>query len=130
MVATINTTQRNTTFTFTNGDTLTSTDVTISTSSYGNRKSDLQTIVFGTIVTAIDYYAFSNCTNLETITLSNNIVNIYSGAFTGCSQITDVVLPYYMTGFYDYIFQGCTSLTNVIFQNQIIIFVSNFQKCC
>ena len=64
-------------------------------------------------VTAIDYYAFHNCTGLTSVNIPASVTHIYALAFSGCTGLTSVNIPASVTHIFDAAFQNCTGLTTV-----------------
>lgn len=68
-------------------------------------------IAFPEGVTAIDGYAFFNCTSLTEITIPDGVTEIAYSAFEGCSALTQIILPASVTHIAESAFFGCPALT-------------------
>lgn len=66
-------------------------------------------------VTAIDYYAFRNCSNLTSINIPNSISTIQELAFSYCTSLSSVIIPTSITGIGGGAFSFCSSLDTVFF---------------
>lgn len=69
-------------------------------------------------VTAIEWYAFSNCTLITEITMTDNVKSIGEGAFGECTSLGIIALPADITRIDDYAFSGCISLTEIAFPDK------------
>lgn len=78
-------------FTYSDSTTSTSSDQTISQSSY-NRNKTLTSVEIGTKATSIGEYAFSD-TGLTSVVIPNGVTSIGDGAFQTCYDLTSVVIP-------------------------------------
>lgn len=64
-------------------------------------------------ITAIDGWAFQDCTNLTSIEIPNSVTNMGVQIFMSCSNLTNVVLPEGITEITINEFSSCTSLTSI-----------------
>ncbi|HHF7349909.1 TPA: leucine-rich repeat domain-containing protein [Legionella feeleii] len=64
-------------------------------------------------ITAIDTWAFINCTNLQTLTLPARVTTIGNGAFCGCTGLKTITLPAGVTTIGEKVFDGCSSLKTI-----------------
>ena len=64
-------------------------------------------------ITAIDGWAFQDCTNLTSIEIPNSVTNMGLQVFMGCSNLINVVLPEGITGITINEFHSCRSLTSI-----------------
>jgi len=113
------------TFFFSDGSTITSSNTTITSSSYNNQKSTLISANIGNEATAIGNAAFSGCTNLTTITLPNGLGLIDSTAFYECTSLNGIIIPNNVTIIRGSAFKGCTSLSTLILGSRVSI-IDNF----
>ncbi len=79
--------------------------------------SSLSSIIIPNNITAIGYYAFSNCTNLESITFEENsqLTAIGEYVFSGCTSLISIIIPDSITSIESDAFSGCTNLESIIF---------------
>ena len=68
-------------------------------------------VAFPEGVTAIDGYAFFNCTSLTEITIPDGVTEIAYSAFEGCSALTQIILPASVTHIAESAFLSCPALT-------------------
>lgn len=113
------------TFFFSDGSTITSSNTTITSSSYNNQRSTLTSANIGNEVTTIGNAAFAGCTNLTTITLPNGLQSIESSAFSGCSSLNGIIIPNNVTIIRGSAFRYCTSLSTLILGSRVSI-IENF----
>ncbi|GEM_PF-4124866 len=64
-------------------------------------------------VTAIDDYAFYNCSGLTNVKLPSSLKSIGNYAFYGCSGLTDVIIPASVEAIGNYTFYGCSSISSI-----------------
>ena len=64
-------------------------------------------------VTAIDDYAFYNCTGLTNVKLPSSLKSIGNYAFYGCSGLTDVIIPASVEAIGNHTFYGCSSISSI-----------------
>ena len=64
-------------------------------------------------VTAINYFAFENCTRLYSVSLPESIKSIGSSAFSGCSSLTSFTIPKNVSSIGLGAFKGCRSLSKI-----------------
>ena len=69
----------------------------------------------GKPVTAIDPYAFKNCTSVQNIAIPTSVTNINYSAFEGCGNLTSVTFDdnSQLTGIGLYAFSSCNSLMSI-----------------
>ncbi len=67
-------------------------------------------------VTAVDSYAFTNCTNLRSITLPTDLTTIGKQAFSGCSGLTSMTFRQKVGTLGESAFSGCSSLKTITFE--------------
>lgn len=80
---------------------------------------DNNNVITPNSVTAIDEYAFSDCTKLVNISISNTVTSIGSNAFNGCTSLKNVSITDSVTSIGYDVFVNCTSLTNISIPNSI-----------
>lgn len=64
-------------------------------------------------ITAIETWAFINCTKLQTLMLPAGLTAIGHGAFCGCTGLKTVTLPAGVTTIGEKVFDGCSSLKTI-----------------
>ena len=84
----------------------------------------------GKPVTAIDGFAFENCTNLQHVQLPDTLTALNDNAFAYCSELRSISLPSGVTKIGISCFMNCTSLT-VVELNEGLTGIANkaFQSC-
>jgi hypothetical protein len=70
-------------------------------------------------VTAISFFAMSNCRELESLTIPNTVTLIDSYAFYGCKKLASVSIPSSVTMIKEHAFSGCSSLTSISIPNSV-----------
>lgn len=80
-------------------------------------------------VTAINGYAFNECTGLTSVKLPNNMTEIGNGAFLGCTQLAGITLPTQLTKMGDYAFNESGLMAIVIPDSCKSISSSAFADC-
>ena len=73
----------------------------------------VRAIRFGSGVTNIGTYAFTNCYSLESVTIPSGITSIETYAFYNCYSLASVTIPSGVTSIGTYAFGYCYSLMNV-----------------
>ena len=81
--------------------------------------SNLTSVTIPNSVTSIGNRAFSGCGNLTSITIPNGVTSIGEGTFAYCSSLTSVTIPQSVTSIGWAAFDGCTSLTSVTISNGV-----------
>jgi hypothetical protein len=108
------------------------TTAAISTSTSGNFTIPASVSYGGTTyaVTALDPFAFYECTKLTSFSIPNSIIKINSSAFDNCSSLTSIVFPNSVVSLGSFAFYQCTSLTSVTLSNSLTtIHRSAFEGC-
>ena len=122
-----------TTFTYADGTSSTSSDTTLTRFSYYNyKKSILVGVDFGQNVTSLGDFCFTDCTSLTSITIPSSVTNIGHFCFQSCFNLTSITIPSSVTSLGYTCFNNCTSLTSVIFDDQsklINIGMDTFRDC-
>ena len=81
-------------------------------------------------ITAINSYAFQNCTKITDVVMHDGINSIGNGAFSGCTSLRRVNLPNQLTSVSGSLFSGCTSLVDMSIPESVTsIGVSAFYGC-
>ncbi len=83
---------------------------------YNGTETDL---VLPSYITAINQYAFYNCSSLTSITIPENVTSIGKYAFYYCTSLTSVNIPDSVTSIGDYAFYYCTSLTKIVIPDSV-----------
>ena len=73
--------------------------------------NNLEEVVLGKGLTAVDEYSFAGCTGLKQITIPENIQSIDAQAFAGCVNLTDIYIPATVTGIAEDAFLNCDNVT-------------------
>ena len=119
----------NTIFTYIDNSTSSSSNATLTNSSY-NPTPALKSVAVGTICTHIGMNCFLNVTSLLSITFSNTVLTLGDFAFQGCTGLTSVVIPNSVTFLGNGCFAQCSGLTSMILGNSIITIDQNcFDSC-
>jgi len=107
-----------TTFTYSNGTTSTSTDITLTSSSYTNT-FPLVSAVVGTVVTSLGGSCFYGCTSLSSVTIPSSVTSLGVLCFYDCTSLTSVTIPSSVTSLPNYLFQNCTGLLTVTIPSSV-----------
>ena len=110
-----------TTFTLSDGSTITSGDAVLAASSYNSSLSStvfLTKVEVGSNVTNLGPQAFEQRTDLVEVTFSTTfqLISIDDQSFKG-SALTSINVPYSITNIGSGAFEGCTSLNSVTFES-------------
>ena len=90
----------------------------------------VQAIRIGANVTAIGYYAISNCRVLKTITIPNTVTTIGNHAFYGCYSLESITIPNTVTTIDTYTFSNCNALESITVPSGVTTIGSYmFQSC-
>ena len=81
-------------------------------------------------VTAINTFAFNDCTGLTSVTIPESITSIGNWAFSGCSGLTSVTIHEGVTIIGNYVFYDCTGLTSVMIPESVTAIGSNAFSGC
>ena len=108
-------------FTFQGGTTSTSSNTTLTSSSYGGvgNRTTLIGVQVGTIVTSLGNRAFQGCSNLTTVTFetTSNVTIIDDNCFEECIILTNIAIPSLVTTLGNQVFRSC-ALSTLTFDNQ------------
>ena len=77
-------------------------------------------------VTSIGHEAFSDCTSLQNVTIGDNVSSISSLAFYNCSALTSITIPAGVTRIDRHVFLNCTNLTKVIFVDYTTWYITEY----
>ena len=84
----------------------------------------------GLPVTAIEEWAFDNCTSLSSIVIPDSVISIGEKAFYYCSSLSSIVIPDSVTSIGYGAFENCTLLNNVVIPHGVTSIESNtFYRC-
>jgi len=86
-----------------------------------NETSSSASAQSGTGLTAINQYAFANCTSLKEFIIPNTVTSMAEGSFTGCTSLTSIVIPSSVTAIEFAAFANCTGLTKVEFLGNTVL---------
>lgn len=79
----------------------------------------LENLIIPDSVTAIEIYAFSDCTNLISVTIPAGVEGIGYDTFSGCINLKEVVIPDSVISIQEDAFYKCISLNDVILPNSV-----------
>ena len=82
----------------------------------------IKELVFSGTNTAVEEYAFMNCTALETVYIPENVVNFGDRVFAGCTSLTTVTMLSDIVSMPTNMFSGCAALENVTLNENIAEF--------
>ncbi len=105
-------------FYYSDSTTSTSSDQTISQSSYDINKT-LTSVEIGTKATSIGESAFNSCLDLTSVTIPNSVTSIGDEAFYNCTNLTSVTIPNSVTSIGGGAFDNCNGLTSVTIPNSV-----------
>lgn len=81
-------------------------------------------------ITAIEAYAFSECTSLSSISMSANIEIIGEFAFKDCASLTAIDLPNSLTEIERNTFLGCSSINSITIPDSVCVIKERaFEEC-
>lgn len=81
-------------------------------------------------MTAVESYAFSECSELCRIALPDEVVEIGWKAFGYCRKLMDVVLPNGITKIRGETFLGCSSLTSIVIPDSVTVIGDDAFRGC
>ena len=84
----------------------------------------------GYSVTAIENWAFGNCTNLTSVVIPDSVTSIRYSAFNGCTGLTSITLPSGLTSIEESTFCGCSSLTSIALPSGLTTIGNNAFNLC
>lgn len=76
--------------------------------------SNLEKVVVGEGITAIQASAFADCNKLHTIELPTTLETIADGVFSSCSSLTTITLPENLQGIMPSAFYNCKRLVEIV----------------
>ena len=82
----------------------------------------IKELVFSGTNTAVEEYAFMNCTALETVYIPENVVTFGDRVFAGCTSLTTVTMLSDIVSMPTNMFSGCAALENVTLNENIAEF--------
>ena len=85
----------------------------------------LYTVIIPEGVTAIEGYAFYNCSGLTSVTIPDSVTSIGVFAFYGCTGLTSVTIPNSVTSIGNAAFKDCSGLISVAFNADSCAFAGN-----
>lgn len=117
-------------FYYSDTTTSTSSDTTLTSSSWDNTKT-LTEVTVGDTVTTIGTSAFASCTSLTTVTfIGNNLQFILTNAFLNCQSLDGIIVPNSVTFIGATVFASCYSLTSIIIPDLVTSIQSGtFSNC-
>lgn len=80
-------------------------------------KTSLNSIVFPTTLTSIDYMAFTSCSSLKAVNFPPALLSIYNAAFSQCINLSDIYIPSTIRNIWPKAFIGCNGPFNVDINN-------------
>jgi hypothetical protein len=119
-----------TVFSFSSGLDTTSSDATLTSSSYDDDlKSTLVEVIIGTSCTSIGDFCFQDCTNLANVTISSTVITLGQRCFQSCA-FSSITIPNSVTSLGFASFFQCGNLTIVDVPDSVTtIGASCFQSC-
>lgn len=94
-------------------------NVYLGTTSNDAKLCDITDVVVNSSTTAIDRYAFYNCTSLVSVDLSDSVVTISDYAFDGIETLVTVSGTSSVEYIGDYAFNNCTNIDNFDFGSNL-----------
>ena len=91
--------------------------------------SEINELIIPNNVTAINNYAFHNCSGLTSVTIPHSVTHIGSSAFEGCSGLTSVTIPHSVTHIDYGAFSSCSGLTSVAIGSDLRDYSGGFRDC-
>ena len=75
--------------------------------------ADIPEVINGHTVTAIEGFAFKDCTSLSSVTIPKSVTRIGSSAFFGCTSLLSITIPENVTSIGDHAFRDCSALSRI-----------------
>ena len=75
--------------------------------------ADIPEVINGHTVTAIEGFAFKDCTSLSNVTIPKSVTRIGSSAFFGCTSLLNITIPENVTSIGDHAFRNCSALSRI-----------------
>ena len=96
---------------------------------WGDKISQIQTVVIGDGVTYIGKNAFSLCENLSGVTIPNSVTEIGDSAFYSCAALESVIIPESVTQIGFLAFGDCIALTEINIPEGVVKIDDSFSNC-
>ena len=80
---------------------------------------EINTVIIGSGVTSIGYWAFRDCTSLKRITIPDSVTSISNLAFDFCSRLERITIPDSVTNIGSMAFYGCASLERITIPDSV-----------
>ena len=81
-------------------------------------------------VTALDDYAFKDCSNMTSVSLPFSLDSIGRYAFMNCTRLTEVEIPNMVSEMGDAVFQSCSALKSLQFPASLTVIYSSMCRNC
>ena len=75
-------------------------------------------------ISAIDDYAFADCSNLTSVTVGDSVTTIGKYAFCNCTNLTSVIIGNSVTSIGDFVFGYCLNLTSIMVDENNVTYQS------
>lgn len=81
-------------------------------------------------ITAVEGYAFQDCTTLTKVVLPEGVTTINQYAFFGCKKLKEVIIPTSVKSINEKAFFNCDALTSVVLPNELNAIGKNAFRSC